>query len=70
MAIKFKIKGKVYTLIEELDVGDPTIIKRRAIISDSKGVKYTYISSSTGHHLYDDKQRRVIETLSVQEWIA
>jgi hypothetical protein len=70
MATKFKIKGRVYTLIEELDIGDPDIIKRRAILVDSKGVKFTYISSVIGHYLYDDKEQRVVDTLSVQEWVA
>ena len=68
MAHKFKIKGKTYTLIKELDIVDPDIIKRRAIIVDSKGVEYTYIYSATGHHLYNDKSQRVVETLSIQEW--
>ena len=43
MAHKFKIKGKTYTLLEEMDVIDNSIIKRRAKVADSKGVVFTYI---------------------------
>lgn len=68
MAHKFKIKGKTYTLVKEQDIVDKDIIKRRAIIVDSKGTEFTYIHSVTGHHLYNDKEQRVVETLSVQEW--
>lgn len=68
MVHKFKIKGKTYTLMKELDIIDTDIIKRRAIISDSKGVEYIYIHSITGHHLYNEKSQRVVETLSIQEW--
>lgn len=68
MAHKFKIKGKTYTLLEEVDVIDKSIIKRRAKVVDSKGVVFTYIHSVTGHHLYNDKDQRIVETSSVQEW--
>ena len=68
MAHKFKIKGKTYTLVEEVDVVDKDIVKRRAIVKDSKGVTFTYLHSVTGHHLYNDKDQRVAETSSIQEW--
>ncbi len=68
MAHKYKIKGKTYTLVNEVDVGDPTIIKFRAIVKDNKGTEFTLIRSMTGYHLYDDKQRRCVETYSIQEW--
>ena len=68
MVHKFKIKGKTYTLLEEMDVVDKSIIKRRAKVADSKGVVFTYIHSVTGHHLYNDKDQRIVETSSVQEW--
>lgn len=68
MAHKFKIKGKTYTLLEEMDVIDKSIIKRRAKVVDSKGVVFTYIHSITGYHLYNDKDQRIVETFSIQEW--
>lgn len=68
MAHKIKFKGKTYTVTEKQDVGDPSIIKYRAKVKDSKGVEYTYIYSSTGHHLYNSNDQRVAETTSVQEW--
>ena len=68
MAHKFKIKGKTYTLLEEMDVIDKSIIKRRAKVVDSKGVVFTYMHSVTGNHLYNDKDQRIVETSSVQEW--
>lgn len=68
MAHKFKIKGKTYTLLEEMDVIDRSIVKRRAKVADSKGVVFTYMHSLTGHHLYNDKDQRVVDTSSIQEW--
>ena len=68
MARKFKVKGKTYTLLEEMNVIDKSIIKRRAKVADSKGVVFTYMHSVTGHHLYNDKDQRIVETSSVQEW--
>lgn len=68
MAHKFKIKGRTYTLLEEMDVIDKSIIKRRAKVVDSKGVVFTYMHSVTGHHLYNDKDQRVVDTFSIQEW--
>ena len=68
MAHKFKIKNKTYTLVQELDVGDPSIIKYRAIVKDNKGTEYTLIHSIVGYRLYDDKERRCVETYSIQEW--
>lgn len=68
MAHKFKIKGKTYTLLEEMDVIDRSIVKRRAKVADSKGVVFTYMYSLTGHHLYNDKDQRVVDTSSIQEW--
>lgn len=68
MAHKFKIKGRTYTLVQEIDVVDTDIIKRRALVVDSKGVQFTYLHSITGHHLYNDKSQRVVDTTSIQEW--
>ena len=51
-----------------MDVIDKSIIKRRAKVVDSKGVVFTYMHSVTGHHLYNDKDQRVVETSSIQEW--
>lgn len=70
MAHKIKFKGKTYTVVEEQGVVDPSIIKYRARVKDSKGIEYTYIHSGTGHHLYDSKNQRIAETTSVQEWDA
>ena len=55
-------------IIEDEDVIDPTIIKYRAKVKDSKGVIYTFIQSSVGYRLYDEKGKRFAETTSVQEW--
>lgn len=68
MTTKYKIKGKTYTLVEVQDVGDPQIIKFRGKVKDSKGVEYTLIHSVLGYHLYDSKDRRYAESLSIQEW--
>ena len=68
MAHKIKFKGKTYTVVETQDVVDPSIIKYRAKVKDSKGEIFTFIHSGTGFHLYDIKDRRIAETTSVQEW--
>jgi len=68
MAHKIKFQGKTYTVIEVQDVGDPTIIKYRAKVRSSKGEELTFIHSGTGYYLYNDRDQRVAETTSVQEW--
>lgn len=68
MAHKIKFQGKTYTIVEVQDVVDPTIIKYRAIVKNSKGEEFTFIHSGTGYYLYNDKNRRIAETTSVQEW--
>ena len=68
MAHKIKFKGKIYTVIEVLDVGDASIIKRKAKVKSSKGEIFIFIQSVLGYYLYNDKNQRVAETLSVQEW--
>lgn len=68
MAHKIKFKGKIYTVVEILDVGDSAIIKRREKVIDSKGKEFTFIQSIIGFFLYDDKEKRVAETTSIQEW--
>lgn len=68
MTCKLKIKGKTYTIKKYLDNLDDSIIKKRAIVVDSKGNQYTYIHSITGHCLYDDKSRRIVESYSIQQW--
>jgi hypothetical protein len=68
MAHKIKFQGKTYTVIEVEDVGDPSIIRYRAKVKNSKGEEFTYIYSCTGHHLYNSKNQRIAETTSVQEW--
>lgn len=65
---KYKIKGKTYTHVKTLDLGDPDIIKFKAIVKDSKGVEYTLIHSVLGYYLYDSNEKRHAETLSIQEW--
>ena len=68
MSHKIKFQGKTYTVIEVQDVGDPSIIKYRAKVKNSKGEEFTFIHSGTGYHLYNGKNQRIAETTSVQEW--
>lgn len=68
MSHKIKFKGKIYTVIEEQDVKDSTIIKFRARVKNSKGEEFTFIYSAIGYYLYDSKGNRIAETISVQEW--
>lgn len=68
MAHKIKFQGKTYTVVSVEDVVDPSIIKYRAKVVNSKGEGFTFIHSVTGYHLYNSKDQRVAETTSVQEW--
>jgi hypothetical protein len=68
MTHKIKFQNKTYTVIEVQDAGDPAIIKYRAKVKNSKGEEFTFVHSLTGFHLYNEKDQRIAETTSVQEW--
>lgn len=68
MTHKIKFKGKTYTVIEVLNIDDTSIIKRKEKVKSSKGEIFIFVKSVLGYYLYNDKNQRVAETLSIQEW--
>lgn len=63
---KLRFKGKIYKVIEIIEPSDTSIIKEQAEVVNSKGEKFTFVHSITGYYLYDDKNNRVAETLSIK----
>lgn len=62
---KFKIKGKTYTILEELPIGDDTIFKGRWKVINSKKEEFTLIQSIKQYSLYDHKNNKVVSTYSI-----
>lgn len=63
---KFRIKGKTYTLIEEL-VSPEDFVKYIAKVKNSKGEFFTLVHSFKTYTLYNDKQHKVLSTYSIKE---
>ena len=63
---KFIIKGKTYTLLEELPIPDP-MIKYCAKLRNSKKEEFTLMLSYGKYSLYDSKSHKVLTTYSIRE---
>ena len=65
MLIKYRIKGKVYTLIKMLPIEDD-FIKLRALVQNSKQEEFTLIKTYK-YSLYDKANKLVLVTNSIRE---
>lgn len=64
---KYRIQGKIYTVIEDLENIDPQIIYKKQLVKNSKKEHFYFVHSVNGYFLYDMNNRRVAETYSIQE---
>ena len=62
---KFKIKGKTFTILGELPIGDDSIFKGRWKVINSKKEEFTLIQSIKQYSLYDSKNNKVVSTYSI-----
>lgn len=63
---KYIIKGRTYTLIEELPSPED-FIKLVAKVRNSKGEIFTLIQSYKTFTLYNEKKNKVLSTYSIRE---
>lgn len=63
---KYIIKGKTYTVIEELPVPD-SMITSMCKVRNSKKQEFTLVLSYGKYSLYDDKSNKILTTYSIRE---
>lgn len=63
---KFRIQGKIYTLIEELPNNDPAIVKYIYKVKNSKKEEFTLIKSVKYYTLYKG-DKVFTKTYSIKE---
>ena len=63
---KFRIKGKIYTFIEDIPVNDD-VIKYKKLVRNSKKELFILVHSTLGYFLYDQNEKRILKTNSIQE---
>lgn len=63
---KFIIKGKTYTVLEEIPTQD-SIVNYMAKVRNSKKEEFTLIKGYNKYSLYNDKEQKVLTTYSIRE---
>ena len=63
---KFIIKGKTYTVLEEIPSPE-TYISYMARVKNSKKEEFTLLKSYSKYSLYDGKKNKILSTYSIRE---
>ena len=66
MVKKYIIKGKTYTVLEEIQPPE-NFISYMAKVKNSKKEEFTLLKSYSKYSLYDSKKNKILTTYSIRE---